>query len=625
MIQSTLLSLFFWSTTFFMGWSQDGYIRHQVKKGETVLQIAERYQVTPYDIYRVNPDARLGIASDAVLLIPRASGKFQTHEVQAQETWFGIAQKYSVSVADLQAANADAMQLGLQPGQKLVIPAAEPAKSEAAVQKTYDTLYHVVKPKETPFGVAQQYGLTVTELVKLNPKARDAFQVGDKVIVKINPKAVQVTPKTASPIAVNKCHDGALEAYTIEPKETLFSIGKKFNISKDKLLCINPDLKDGVKAGAQIWIPSEMAVIAKEDLQALKGNKRKSVKELVLMIPFNAHKIKGDSLFTIQNRLKKDAFLNMSLEYYSGALMAIDSAQKLGYTTTVRILDSEEDRTTSNVQSILKSLTWDEVDAVIGPFYPQYVEQVSSALSKEKIVVISPLRDVANPMPNLFQSMTSSDYMKEAVMSYLVSKDGNILAAVDDRRDRIKQFIKDGGAPVTFIAHKENGQIDAATLRANVKANKTNYVIVESHRTTYLLSAINAMHALLKEFDIRMVILEKNDVLDFDEISVRKLAQLQLIYPSITKDVDASTSLFHKEYRKKYQVYPSNFAVRGFDLVFDTLLRMHQSNALAESLAKVRSEQIESKFDYVKHKSGYVNKGIYILQYQDDLTIKLAN
>ncbi|MDV7401532.1 hypothetical protein RZS08_59485, partial [Arthrospira platensis SPKY1] len=99
---------------------------------------------------------------------------------------------------------------------------------------------------------------------------------------------------------------------------------------------------------------------------------------------------------------------------------------------------------------------------------------------------------------------------------------------------------------------------------------------------------------------------------------VRKLAQLQLIYPSITKDADASTSVFHREYRKKYQMYPSNFAIRGFDLVFDTLLRMHQSNSLAESLAKVRSEQIESKFDYVKHKSGYVNKGIYILQYKED-------
>ncbi|MDV7397231.1 LysM peptidoglycan-binding domain-containing protein, partial [Arthrospira platensis SPKY1] len=142
-----------------------------------------------------------------------------------------------------------------QPGQKLVIPAAELMKKEVSVETTFDTLFHVIKAKETPFGVAQQYGLSVSDLIKLNPKARESFQIGDRVIVKINPKAVQVVPKTLNQQRVNACYDGALEVYTIEPKETLFSIGKKFNISKEKLLCINPELKDGVKAGQHIWIP----------------------------------------------------------------------------------------------------------------------------------------------------------------------------------------------------------------------------------------------------------------------------------------------------------------------------------------------------------------------------------
>lgn len=624
MIRNVIFSLFLWSLTFVFGWSQDGYVRHQVKKGETVLQIAERYQVTPYDIYRVNPDARVGIQTDAILLIPKATGKFLTHTVQAQETWFGISQRYGVTVSDLQAANTEAVQSGLQPGQKLVIPASANDKKEVATVTSYDTLFHIVKPKETPFGVAQQYGLTVTELVQLNPKAKESFQIGDKIVVKVNPKAIQ-TQAVVETKAVNKdCHDGAVEPYVIETKETMFSLARKFNISRDKLLCMNPELKEGVKAGMQIMIPSEIAEISKEALTISRKSSKSGVNELVLLIPFNAHKIKGDSLLTLQNRLKKDAFLNMTLEYYSGALMAIDSAQKLGFHTTVRILDSEEDRSTSNVKNIIKSLDLSAVDVVIGPFYPQYVEQVASALSKEKITVISPLRDVTSPMPNLFQSMTSSEYMKDAMMSYLVSTGGNIVAAVDDRRERIRQYLKDGKFPVTFVSHQENGQIDAASLRAAIKPNKKNYVIVESHRTTYLLSAINQLHALLKDFDVQMIILEKNDVLDFDEISIRKLAQLQLTYPSVTKDVDFSTSIFHKEYRKKYQVYPTNFAVRGFDLVFDTILRMHQSKSLSDSLAKVRSEQIESKFDYVKHKSGYVNKGIYILQYQEDLTIKAA-
>jgi LysM repeat protein len=31
---------------------------HKVQKGETIIQIAQKYQVTPYDIYQLNPDAQ---------------------------------------------------------------------------------------------------------------------------------------------------------------------------------------------------------------------------------------------------------------------------------------------------------------------------------------------------------------------------------------------------------------------------------------------------------------------------------------------------------------------------------------------------------------------------------------
>ncbi|OYX03686.1 MAG: hypothetical protein B7Z15_18215 [Rhizobiales bacterium 32-66-8] len=31
---------------------------HKVERGETITEIAKKYQVTPYDIYKLNPDAR---------------------------------------------------------------------------------------------------------------------------------------------------------------------------------------------------------------------------------------------------------------------------------------------------------------------------------------------------------------------------------------------------------------------------------------------------------------------------------------------------------------------------------------------------------------------------------------
>ena len=54
---------------------QNNPIQHKVVKGETVFQIAKKYQVTPFDIYRLNPDAKDGVQENATLLIPKFDSK----------------------------------------------------------------------------------------------------------------------------------------------------------------------------------------------------------------------------------------------------------------------------------------------------------------------------------------------------------------------------------------------------------------------------------------------------------------------------------------------------------------------------------------------------------------------
>ena len=59
---------------FFIGslFAQDKATTHKVAKGETIAQIAQKYKVSPYDIYQLNPDAQAGISQNTVLLIPKA-------------------------------------------------------------------------------------------------------------------------------------------------------------------------------------------------------------------------------------------------------------------------------------------------------------------------------------------------------------------------------------------------------------------------------------------------------------------------------------------------------------------------------------------------------------------------
>lgn len=41
-------------------------VKHTVVAGETIQAIAQKYKVTPYDIYKLNPDSQSGIKVNSV-------------------------------------------------------------------------------------------------------------------------------------------------------------------------------------------------------------------------------------------------------------------------------------------------------------------------------------------------------------------------------------------------------------------------------------------------------------------------------------------------------------------------------------------------------------------------------
>ena len=91
------------------------------------------------------------------------------HTVAAGETLQGIASRYGVSVDDIRTANSLTSDV-LQPGQQLVIPGKSAGERPAT---------HTVKAGENLLIIAQQYGLTVTELMAANNiKDGDVIKVG---------------------------------------------------------------------------------------------------------------------------------------------------------------------------------------------------------------------------------------------------------------------------------------------------------------------------------------------------------------------------------------------------------------------------------------------------------------
>ena len=548
-----------------------------------------------------------------------------------KETLYGIEKKYGVSDEALKQANPFLEKDGLQIGQTLTIPSNTIQKVITETQEK--TVYHTVLPKETKYSIAKQYGITVQELERKNPEVVSGLPEGFKLLIKGKAVKADVTTVITEPkkeiIAASPVKTVATMNYTVKPKETLYGLSKMFGITQQELIGLNPLLSEGVVEGMVLKVPATLNApqeIKKEytDLSKTSSNSRK---KLVLLLPFNIAKIEGDTLNSTAKRLKKDKFLNMTLDFYAGALVAIDSAKVLGLNIDVSIFDSQETKTTSAVASIIRDNNLQDSDVVIGPFYQSNVEKTAELLLPNQVAVISPLsKDQGVSYPNVFQSIPSPDAVKNAMFDYMRSKGGNMIAVVDKKKGSIINFIQQNHKDVKFAALNANGGVSAENLKSLFVADKMNYVVMETANTGMIKATVAAMLSAMSTYRVQLVILEPNETLDTDEVSIANLAKLKLMYASVTRENESPEALiFEKEFKKKNKIDPSVFATRGFDLTFDTMLRLSQDKKYQDTVENSATEQVDNKFEfYKKEGGGYANKGIYILYYDTDLTIKEA-
>ena len=633
--------------------SQEKTTTHKVEKGETISQIAQKYNVTPYDIFQLNPDAQSGLKPNSILLIPKSKGqqkvivqkksvtKIVTHNVAPKETLYGIEKKYNVSDEALKKANPFLEKEGLQIGQTLVIPALIGQKTSNSVQN--QVIFHEVLPKETKYSIAKKYDISIDELEKKNPEVVENLPVGFKLIIKGNPstslpkveKSVAVEPVkemikvlTPEPTTKIKYID-----YTVRPKETLFRLSKMAGLSQEEMIALNPDLAKGVEVGMVLRVPAS-AVIPQEPetkkayTSMSKQNGLNDRKKLVLLLPFNLSKIEGDTINSTAMRLKKDKFLNMTLDFYAGALIAIDSAKQLGLAVDVSIFDSQETKNGSNVAALIKANNLENAAAIVGPFYQSNVEKTAELLNSYEVPVISPLsKDTGASFSNMLQTIPTSTVVKNAVFDFMRAKNGNIIAVVDKKKGSVIQFIQENHKDVKFSTLTANGGVSAENLKSLFVKDRINYVVMETENTGMIKATMSVLLNAMATFKVQLVILEPNETLDTDEINFQSLAKLKLMYPSITRENDSSDALiFEKEFKRKNKIYPSTFATRGFDITFDTMMRLSQDKKYQETIESTATEQVDNKFEfYKKEDGGYINKGVYILYYDTDLTIKQAN
>jgi len=636
-----LLALFFWITLLSAPAFAQEYRKHTVAQGETVTSIAQKYKVTPYDIFRLNPDAKNGIQENTTLLIPGLAAKPTApekqqptkvtntiHEVQPKETVYSISKKYNVTEDQLAKANTDVLKDGLKAGQLLVIPVkgsgvaaqAKAAEKQQSKKNEPSYFYHTVAAGETKYGIAKQYGMSLQLLEELNPEVKASLPLGFKLKLDkssvIEEAEVTSTPKPVQPYI----------SYTVAPKETFYSIGKASGLTEAEIIALNPQAKEGLKEGMVLKLPGTGAqnegpvhygTASPGPKSLIATLKKDEPKKLALLIPFYLARMENDTLKS--KLLRSDKFLNITLDFYAGALVAIDSAKTLGLPLEVIILDSKETPKSSDLAALKGRLSG--TDAVVGPFFRNNAETAAAMLGN--IPVISPLsNEQGKAYANLYQSVPTSDMQRKALLDFVTSKNENVIAIIDAKKTSSRDYIKAEYPSIKIL----DGGITSDKIRTLMVPGKTNYVFLD----TESLTTINGTTKLLAEaqasFEIQLAVTEITDKIDNDEVPLARLIKLKTLYASASNhSQDTRQAQFAKKFSATNGYPPSQYATRGFDVTFDVITRMFQKEDFTTLQQTVATEQSANKFTYTSINGGNYNTGVYILQYSDDLTVIQAH
>ena len=212
--------------------AQSSQFTHVVQPGETLLWIALHYDVDLQELAALNDIANSHVIyARQELAIPGASRQI-IHIVQRGEILGEIAKQYGVDLQELKSLN-DLRTSLIHPGQELTIPGASPpaaaSQNNASAQPSTATslITHIVQPGEVLSIIANQYGITLADLMRINGIINPhRIALGQELRI-WTPDSVAAAnssaPDTAAP-------SESRQQYTVQRGETLSQIGYKLGI-----------------------------------------------------------------------------------------------------------------------------------------------------------------------------------------------------------------------------------------------------------------------------------------------------------------------------------------------------------------------------------------------------------
>ena len=533
---------------------------------------------------------------------------------------------------------------------------------------------HTVEKGETLYAISQKYNCSTNDVILENPQAMTSFRIGMTLLI-----PVSKTKKRTEPVLKKAPDTANYTLYKVEKGQTLFAVAKRFNSTIEKISAANPELKNGLKADQILKIPKSTTgeitakpkpvptvlltptpvVIEKKlpvntidttrkkttvynpapptilpvSVNAKYGypGEKKEEYNIAFFLPFHTSETE---YMTIEKLLRGEEQFsnktNIALQFYEGALTALDSLKKEHLNAKVFVYDID-DNDSLGIPKILKKPEIAEMDLIIGPLYASSFVPVAKFAKEHAIPIVSPFIQVNkilfdNPYvckvtsSNTLQVIQMANFVVDSfyTQNIILVNSGNKKEA--DLCATFKRTVKETAINKMCVMQDSVKEAKGlGEIALYLHPTKTNVIILPSNNQSYVTEFINTLNTLQQEK--KMVVFGLQSWVTFDNLDFDYLNKLSLhiVSNNHINYNDPLTKKFISKFRTTYKNNPDVYAFSGYDLTyyFVSLLNKYGKGFLNE-IDYNEYKGIVTTLQFIKSatsKSGYENKFVYMLKY----------
>lgn len=540
--------------------------------------------------------------------------EFISHKIRKNESLFDISRIYGISEESVLLFNS---KVEIKKNNLLRIPKNLNLEGRSnSIFKKY-----IIKIDERIWDIAFKYNININFLKKINPDINNYLSAGQKIAV-----------PNISKDKLNLYFDDNVKKFKILKDISISELENNFQINDSSIFILNLDLKSQeLKYGDIIFAPknikSNSYIIKVEDNKFSLTNDINNFdeKKIALILPFRTNNFNSENSEIYKSIIKNDKLLNISLDFLFGVEMALDSFSNLGVNLKMDVFDSHND--INQIDDIVSNNKFESYDFVIGPVSEKLFDYFVKLTEDIKIPVIRPLSKKLNKNNRIINTIPDDSIFYNRIISFVKNDNSpsskfiiSDLNSVDISNSIKKSF---PSAIQIYSKLDKNGDdsksISYEDLKFKIKEGK-NYIFLESKEQSFISNVSSLLNSLISDKrEIILVTTDKNSSFEGINISNIHFSNLKFHYPSTNRSYsDFDDSHFVQKFISKYNYFPNKYSFRGFDLVYDLLLRISNGEINNKNILGVENLNFENKFKYIRSDSGsFDNIGMFLMKYED--------